>query len=123
MTALLHKLLSNTMMKYWDFYQLYNTHFLIYFCKKGPKRLIKTYNSRGVSQLSVVGKLFTRLFLSRLLARVAPDILPDLQCGFRLNVGTADMIFIAVQLQEKYREQHVSSMLPKPLILYIRSTL
>ena len=51
-------------------------------------------NSRGISLLSVAGKVLARVMLQRLLAQVAEIVLPESQCGFRRGRSTIDMIFI-----------------------------
>ncbi len=72
--------------------------------KKGSKAECGNY--RGISLLCVAGKILTKILFSRLLNNVAHHALPESQCGFRPNRGTADMIFAARQLQEKCREQN-----------------
>ena len=61
-------------------------------------------NYRGISLLSVVGKVFARVVLKRLQV-LAERIYPESQCGFRANRSTVDMIFSLRQLQEKCKEQ------------------
>ena len=61
-------------------------------------------NYRGISLLSVVGKVFARVVLKRLQV-LAEQVYPESQCGFRANRSTEDMIFSLRQLQEKCREQ------------------
>ena len=61
-------------------------------------------NYRGISLLSVVGKAFARVILSRLQS-LAERIYPEAQCGFRAGRSTIDMIFSVRQMQEKCREQ------------------
>ena len=61
-------------------------------------------NYRGISLLSVVGKVFARVVLKRLQV-LAEQVYPESQCGFRANRSTVDMIFSLRQLQEKCREQ------------------
>ena len=63
-------------------------------------------NYRGISLLSIAGKILARLLLNRLLAHLEQDLLPESQCGFREGRGTADMIFASRQLQEKFQEQN-----------------
>ena len=70
--------------------------------KKGDKADCGNY--RGISLLSVVGKLFAKIISNRL-THIAEDVLPDTQCGFRPASGTIDMIFALRQVQEKCREQ------------------
>ena len=64
-------------------------------------------NHRGISLLSVAGKIMARVLLDRLVSNFSESILPESQCGFRSGHGTSDMIFSARQLQEKCREQHM----------------
>ena len=61
-------------------------------------------NYRGISLLSITGKLFARVVLKRLQV-LAERVYPESQCGFRSNRSTVDMIFSIRQLQEKCREQ------------------
>ena len=63
-------------------------------------------NHRGISLLSIAGKILARVLLNRLLGHLEQDLLPESQCGFRAGRGTVDMIFAARQLQEKCQEQH-----------------
>jgi len=64
-------------------------------------------NHRGISLLSVAGKVLTRVLLNRLTQHVDElGILPESQCGFRTSHDTTDMIFLARQLQEKCLEQY-----------------
>ena len=72
--------------------------------RKGGKSDCSNY--RGISLLSVAGKILARILLSRLLDSVAGVILPESQCGFHRGRSTIDMIFVARLLQEKCREQH-----------------
>ena len=64
-------------------------------------------NHRGISLLSVVGKVLARVALQRL-QQVAERVYPESQCGFRVQRSTIDMIFTLRQLQEKCREQKQS---------------
>lgn len=61
-------------------------------------------NYRGISLLSIVGKVFARVILIRL-QTLAEQVYPESQCGFRAGRSTADMVFSLRQLQEKCREQ------------------
>lgn len=63
-------------------------------------------NYRGISLLSIVGKVYARVILVRL-QKLAERIYPESQCGFRANRSTVDMIFSLRQLQEKCREQNM----------------
>ena len=72
--------------------------------RKGNRRCCD--NHRGISLLSIAGKILARVLLNRLLDHLESGLLPESQCGFRAGRGTVDMIFAARQLQEKCREQH-----------------
>ena len=72
--------------------------------RKGNRRCCD--NHRGISLLSIAGKILARVLLNRLLKHLEQDLLPESQCGFREGRGTIDMIFAARQLQEKCQEQH-----------------
>ena len=61
-------------------------------------------NYRGISLLSIVGKVFAGVVLVRLHV-LAECIYPESQCGFRSKRSTVDMIFSIRQLQKKCREQ------------------
>ena len=63
-------------------------------------------NSRGISLLSVAGKILAKVLCNRLVEQVGERLIPETQCGFRAERGTCDMLFVARQLQEKCREQH-----------------
>lgn len=69
---------------------------------KGDRSDCNSY--RGISLLSIVGKAFARVTLSRLQI-LASRIYPESQCWFRAGRSTIDMIFSLRQLQEKCREQ------------------
>ena len=87
--------------------------------KNSRMQLLSTYlkgkgilvcdNHRGISLLSIAGKILARVLLNRLNEHLErPGLLPESQCGFRKNRGTIDMIFTARwQLQEKCQEQNV----------------
>ena len=63
-------------------------------------------NSRGISILSVAGNVLAKIMFTRLLEHVVDLVLPESQYWFRRGRSTIDMIFVARQLQEKFREQH-----------------
>ena len=65
-------------------------------------------NHRGISLLSIAGKILARVLLNRLNKHLEQSgLLPESQCGFRKDRETRDMIFTARQLQEKCQEQNV----------------
>lgn len=73
--------------------------------RKGSRNVCD--NHRGISLLSIAGKILARILLNRLNAHLERDLLPESQCGFRGGRSTVDMIFAARQLQEKCQEQNV----------------
>lgn len=73
------------------------------FKKKGDRADCTNY--RGISLLSVAGKVLARIITNRLQAAFGP-LLPESQAGFRPMRGTTDMMFVLRQLQEKAQEQH-----------------
>ena len=53
-------------------------------------------NHRGISLLSIAGKILARVLLNQLNEYLEQSgLLPESQCGFRKNRGTIDMIFTA----------------------------
>lgn len=66
---------------------------------KGEKSICG--NRRGISLLSVTGKVLAKVMLTRLICSITEHLLPKFQCGFRKNHSRVDMIFTARQLQEK----------------------
>ena len=73
--------------------------------KKGDRKDCGNY--RGISLLSIAGKIMARIILNRLNTLLAHDILPETQCGFRSGRSTIDMIFTLRQVQEKCLEQNM----------------
>lgn len=61
-------------------------------------------NHRGISLLSIAGKIVAKIILNRIKI-IAEKVLPESQCGFRPGRSTTDMIFTRRQLQEKATEQ------------------
>jgi len=68
---------------------------------KGDRLGCNSYG--GISLMSIVGKIFARVLLTRLQA-LADRIYPEFQCGFRAKRST-DMMFTVRQLQQKSHEQ------------------
>ena len=81
---------------------LINPNIAILF-KKGDRRQCGNY--RGISLLSVVGKLIADMILQRL-STLTGNVYPESQQGYRAGRGTIDGIFTVRQLMEKSREQH-----------------
>ena len=74
------------------------------FKRKGDKALYG--NSRGISLLSVAGKVLARVMLRRLLTHVVDIVMPE------RGHSTIDMIFVARLLQENAENNtRVSSLL------------
>ena len=71
---------------------------------KGEKSDCSNY--RGITLLSIAGKILARVLLNRLVPSIAADNIPESQCGFRANRSTTDMVFVLRQLQEKCQEQN-----------------
>ena len=65
---------------------------------KGRVRLLKP---QGITLLSIADKIIARVLLNRLIPAVAEHYLPECQCGFRVNRGTTDMVFVLRKLQKK----------------------
>ena len=98
----LHQLITNA----WDVgfvSQAWKDASIVTVYKKGDRTDCGNY--RGISLLSITGKIFARILLNRLSTHITPEVVPKTQCGFRGNRSTVDMIFCLRQLQEKCIEQ------------------
>nr|VZI42566.1 unnamed protein product [Spirometra erinaceieuropaei] len=62
---------------------------------------------QGISLLKIAGKIFACILLNRLRNHLEEDLLSESQYDFRHYRGTADMIFVARQPQEKYQEMRI----------------
>ena len=78
--------------------------FISLFKKKGKRTLCDNY--RGISLLSVAGKILARVIITRINQHITDSVYSESQCGFRKGRGTVDMIFCLRQIQEKSREHH-----------------
>ncbi|KAI5715688.1 hypothetical protein M8J77_020743 [Diaphorina citri] len=67
----------------------------------------KCDNYRGISLLSVPGKVLSKVLCNRLTPFI-DNYISDSQCGFRAERSTIDMIFATRQLVEKTLEQNTS---------------
>ena len=72
--------------------------------KMGNRQLCDNY--RGISLLTIAGKLLARVRLNRPIVHLEQGLLPERQCVLRSGLRTVDMIFAARQLQEKCQEQY-----------------
>ena len=70
--------------------------------KKGSRKLCKNY--RGVSLLSIPGKVFASILNNRV-RKVTEDKVMEEQAGFRSGRGCAELIFVMRQLTEKMIEK------------------
>ena len=80
-----------------------NSLLVVLYKGKGPKNNGSNY--RGISFLSVVGEILSRIIFKKINLHIVDNVLPEFQCGFRSGRGTVDMIFTTRQLQEKCQEQ------------------
>ena len=67
---------------------------------KGKGDRFECGNSRGISLLCVVGKLYGRILIGRI-RRQTESVLGEEQCGFRSGRGCIDQIFTVRQMCEK----------------------
>jgi len=74
------------------------------FKNKGSRTNCDDY--RGISLLSIAGKILARVILNRINKHLVSSVYPESQCGFRAGRGTVDMVFGLRQLQEKAREHN-----------------
>ena len=75
--------------------------------KKGDKTECGNY--RGISLVSLAGKVLLKVVASRLSAYCeAKGLLPEEQCGFRSDRSATDMMFVVCRLQEVGRKAGVS---------------
>src|SRR5215469_16162091 len=69
---------------------------------KGDKR--ECSNHRGISVLSVVGKMYGRILIERVRA-LTDNLIGEEQGGFRKGRGCLDQVFVVKSLCEKFREK------------------
>ena len=58
-------------------------------------------NYRDITLLNLVGQIFARVLLNRLIPTITQENTLESQCGFKSNRGTADINFVLRQLQVK----------------------
>ena len=68
---------------------------------KGKGSMFECCNYRGISLLSVVGKVYGRVLINRIRDKTERAIL-EVQGGFRRGRGCTDQVFIVRQICEKY---------------------
>ena len=68
---------------------------------KGKGDVHDCSNFRGVSLLSVVGKVYSRVLINRIRDKTE-NMIAEVQGGFRRGRGRTDLIFIVRQICEKY---------------------
>ena len=68
---------------------------------KGKGDMYECSNFRGISLLSVVGKVYGRVLINRIRDK-AENVIAEVQGGFRRGRGCTDQIFIVRQICEKY---------------------
>ena len=98
----LHQLITNA----WEagfVQQAWKDASIVTIYKKGDRTDCGNY--RGISLLSIAGRVFARIVLNRLSTHIKPEVVPKTPCGFRGNRSNVDMIFCLRQLQEKRIEQ------------------
>ena len=72
-------------------------------CKgKGDRTECKNY--RGITLLSVVGKIYAGILMNSV-RRVIEDLIIDEQGGFRSGMGCVNKIFTLKQIKKKPREK------------------
>ena len=102
----LHKFLTSCWINCTLPSDLRNAVVIALYKNKGEKSDCSNY--RGITLLSIAGKILARILLNRLTPTIAEAHLPESQCSFRTQHGTSDMVFVLRQLQEKCREQNLS---------------
>ena len=68
---------------------------------KGEGDVHECSNFRGISLLSVVGKVYGRILINRIRDKTE-NVIAEVQSGFRRGRGCTDQIFIIRQICEKY---------------------
>ena len=74
---------------------------------KGKGERTECNNYRGISMLSVVGKIYTQILVDRI-RRLTEGLIDDEQGGFRARSRCEDQIFTLKQVGQKGREKNRS---------------
>ena len=85
--------------------EIRNATFISLFKNRGSQTHCGSY--RGISLLSIAGKILPWVILNCLITSISEENLSEAQCGFRPNCSTTDMVFSVHQVQEKYIEQNM----------------
>ena len=101
----LQVLFTNCLEKETQSQDLRDTAMLSMYKHKGEKSDCSNY--RGITLLSIVGKILARVSVNRLITTIAQENTPESKCGFMSNRGTVGMIFVLRQIREKCREQNI----------------
>ena len=68
---------------------------------KGKGDVHECRNFRGISLLSVVGKVYGKILINRISDKTE-NVIAEVQSGFRRGRGCTDQVFIVRQICEKY---------------------
>ena len=71
---------------------------------KGKGDPLECRNSRGISLLSVPGKVYGKILIKRVIENSEGQVGEE-QCGFRKGRGCADQVFVLRQVCEKMKEK------------------
>ena len=71
---------------------------------KGEKSDCSNY--RGITLLSIAGKILARVLLNRLIPNIAEEIMPESQCGFRANRNQEHDVCSETDTREVQRTKH-----------------
>ena len=101
--------LTELMQEFWDkglVPQEFKDANIIHLLYKNEDDRTSCDNHRGISLLSIPGKILARIILNCITHHLLDDVVSESQCAFRRNRGTIDMIFAVRQIKEKCREQN-----------------
>ena len=76
---------------------------------KGKGEMIKCKSYRGISFLTVVGKIYADILIERIRSMIG-GLIANEQGGFRAGREYVDQIFILIQIDEKACEKNVDCM-------------
>ena len=70
---------------------------------KGDRRECKNY--RGISLLSIPGKVYGRILIEKVHS-LTEGLIGEEQCGFRSGNGCVDQVFVMKQMSEKFVDKN-----------------